>query len=446
MRKGLLKLSDIIQHNHLLDVSLRYNPLYYGSVRKIIRDLEGMDIDGRRALSNRLLLKSLGWARTTRARRDFGQILSQWPILEKEELRANEEKFRNRILISIPATTSGSTGIPIRLSRSLRSITAEQAFIDSILEPFGLTMREARIARLRADDIKPPSDREAPFGVRTNAGRWLRLSGLHLSKETMGWYVKVLEEFAPDIFWIFPSTIKSLAHYIIKQERKVRIPVILSSSEILRDPDRMILEQAFQAKVVDYYGLGERVAFASSMETGQHFFNPAYGLVELNPVPQESPGSGVSQAEIIATGFWNESMPLVRLRTGDLVTYPASYTEDDLAEVALGVKPFTGIAGRSDSYIVSPRGEVLSGIELIPHEIPGIVQMQIIQESLQSVSVNVLTDTSFGEKERRELEKISREHIPEDMVVEIHYVDRLETLPSGKTPHVIRRFDSAKCQ
>jgi len=401
-----------------------------------------MDIDGRRALSDRLLSRTLDWARSTPARRDFGRVLSQWSILEKEELRGNEEKFRGRSLIATPANTSGSTGIPIRLSRSLRCIAAEQAFIDSILEPFGLTMREARIVRLRADHIKSPSDREPPFGVRTNGGRWLRLSGMHLSMDTMEWYVKAIDDFAPDIIWILPNSIKSLAQHIIRQKLTIRAPVILSSSETLHSPDRMLLEQAFQAKVVDYYGLAERVAFATSVEDGRYFFNPAYGLVELMPVPEEPPGSGVFRAEVVATGFWNESMPLVRLRTGDLVTYPASYTEGDLADVVLGMKSFTGIIGRDDIYLISPRGEVLSEMELIPHEIPGILQMQIIQESRQSVSISLLTDATFGKKEQQDLIDSAREHIPDDMAVEIHSVDRLETLPSGKTPYVIRRFET----
>jgi phenylacetate-CoA ligase len=401
-----------------------------------------MNIDGRRALSDRLLSRTLDWARTTRAHRDLGQILSQWPILEKEELKDNEDKFRNQSLISIPSNTSGSTGIPIRLSRSLRCIAAEQAFLDSLLEPFGLTMREARIARLRADHIKPPSDREPPFGIRTNAGRWLRLSGMHLSEDTTDWYIEAINDFAPDILWILPNSIKSLARYILRNERKVRVPIILSSSEILHSPDRMMFEQAFQAKVIDYYGLAERVAFATSMEDGHYFFNPAYGLIELIPDPEHSPGLGASRAEVIATGFWNESMPLVRLRTGDLVTYPASYTEDDLAEVALGLRPFTSILGRDDYYLLSPRGEVLSELELIPHEIQGILQMQLIQESYQSVIINLLTDATFGKKERVDLDKNIREHIPDDMAVEIHVVDKLETLLSGKTPYVIRRVES----
>jgi len=101
---------------------------------------------------------------------------AHWPILEKEELLGNEEKFRKPSIFAIPASTSGSTGVPIRLWRSPRSVAAEQAFIDSIVDPFGLSFRNARLARFRGDLFKSPSDREPPYGIITNGGRCLRLS------------------------------------------------------------------------------------------------------------------------------------------------------------------------------------------------------------------------------------------------------------------------------
>ena len=60
MRKGLNRLVGVAKNTRLLDVSLRYNPLYYVSVRRLIRDADGLDIDGRRALSERLVSRTMG--------------------------------------------------------------------------------------------------------------------------------------------------------------------------------------------------------------------------------------------------------------------------------------------------------------------------------------------------------------------------------------------------
>jgi phenylacetate-CoA ligase len=401
-----------------------------------------MDSDERRTLSERLLSRTLGWARATSARRDFDRPFSQWPILEKEVLRGSEEKFRKRSLLAIPAATSGSTGVPMRLWRSPRSVASEQAFIDSILRPFGLTFRSARLARLRVDLFKSPSDREPPFGVTTNGGKCLRLSFRHVGPETTRWYVDALKDFAPDILWLFPSTGEALARDILDQGLEVRVPIVLCGSEVLRDTARKLFEKVFGATVLDYYGHAERMAFAATTEDGSYLFNPAYGRVELRPVAGRSPAPGLSCAEIIATGFWNESMPLVRFRTGDHVICPASYDEDDLAEVALGMKPFTGIAGRDNDYVVSPRGEILSGMYMLPIEVGNAIRMQVIQESPSLVRINILANPGFGKADRKVLDENIGRNLPDDMKVEVCLVDRLEVSSSGKAPFVVRRFES----
>lgn len=442
MRKGLIRLVGVAKNTRLLDVNLRYNPLYYESVRRIIRDVDGMDLDGRRALSERLVSRTMAWAKKTDARRGLEQPLSRWPVIEKEELRGNEERFRKATFVAVPASTSGSTGIPVRLWRSLRSIAAEQAFLDRLIEPHGLIFRRMRFARLRAEDIKPPSDRHPPFGRITNLGKKLILSDKHLSSDTARWFADAINDFAPDLLWAFPSSAESLARLALEQGLEIPIPLLLCSSEPLLEPARALLVQAFGSKIVDYYGLSERVAFARIDPKEGCFFDPAYGLVELRPLANSSPGPDLACAEIIATGFWNESMPLVRFRTGDRVIYPSSYDESDLEEVALGTKPFLGLAGREENHLVSPRGEVLTGMDHLPYEVENLIRMQLIQDSPHAVRMNIMTTAQFGEADRKVLARNIAVALPDDMKVEICLVDRLEVAPSGKTPFIIRRLES----
>jgi phenylacetate-CoA ligase len=441
VRRILTKLTGYAKRNNIVDIGLRYNPLYYNPIRRIIRDLEGMDAVERRALSERLLSRSLGWARATAGRRSLDQPFPDWPILEKEELRHRPEGFRRRTIIALPSKTSGSTGTPIKLWRSPRSIAAEQAFLDSLVEPFGLSFRHARIAILRTDNIKSPSDRTPPFGVTTNRGRFLILSSRHISTDTASWFAAALNDFAPDILWIYPNAAEALARRAIEQGLKVRVPVVLSSSEVLSESACRMLEQTFQARVISYYGQAERVAFAATTDQGRWFFNPAYGRIELRPVVGTSPSAELMHAEIIATGFWNESMPLVRYRVGDQVICPASYGQDDLEAVALGVKPFISVAGRETDYLVSPRGEILNGMDQLSWGVWNIIRMQVIQESRDFVRLNIIAAPTFDEADRKILNDNIALHLPDDMTVETCLVDELEASASGKIPYVMRRIE-----
>jgi len=434
-------LAESAKRNLIFDTGLRYNPFYYKGVKLLIRDFERMDFDERRASSDRLLSRSLRWARDTVAYRDFDQPFSQWPVTEKEALRGNEKKFRKRTALSVVAATGGSTGIPIRLWRSPRCIAAEQAFIDSLLENFGFTFRNARIAMLRADPIKSPSDRDPPFGITTNWGSRLLLSASHVSADTAYWYANAINQFAPDILWVYPSSAESLARHFRNQGLDVHVPVVLSSSEVLHESSRRLISQVFHAKAIAYYGLAERVAFATTTEDGQCRFSPAYGLIELRRVADLSSDPDYMYAEIVATGFWNESMPLIRYRTGDYVLCPASYVEKDLEAVALGIKPFVSVAGRETDYLISPRGEILIGMNHIPWNTTNIIRIQLIQESPYFVRINVISTPEFGEANRKVLAENARLMLPEDMKVESNLVEELEVSPSGKTPYIIRRFD-----
>jgi len=437
----LSKLTGYAKHNDILDIGLRYNPFYYNPVRRLIRDLEGMDEAERRALSERLLSRSLGWAGATAARRGLDQPFPRWPILEKEELRDSAESFRKRTIVALPSMTSGSTGIPIKLWRSPRCVAAEQAFLDSLVEPFGPNFRRARIAILRDQNIKSPSDRTPPFGVTTNRGRFLRLSSRHISTATAPWFAEAINAFTPDILWIYPNAAEALARHAIEQGLRVHVPLVLSTSEVLSKSASRMLEQTFRARVIAYYGLAERVAFAATTDQGRWLFNPAYGRVELRPIDGTVLGADVMHAEIVATGFWNESMPLVRYRVGDQVICPAAYGQDDLEAVALGLKPFIGVAGRETDYLVSPRGEILNGMDQLSFGVWNIIRMQVIQESRDFVRLNIIAAPTFGAADRKLLNHNIALHLPDDMTVETCLVDELEVASSGKIPYVIRRLE-----
>lgn len=126
-------------------------------------------------------------ARRTRYGAAFNGVLGHWPILPKEAVRDDPSAFLRRSLVRIPASTSGITGLAVRLS--LVSIVSERGFMDSLLTAYGMTMGGYRLAVLRGYAITPMDDLSAPFGVLTHRGRGLPLSSSHLRKDSVDWYV-----------------------------------------------------------------------------------------------------------------------------------------------------------------------------------------------------------------------------------------------------------------
>jgi phenylacetate-CoA ligase len=441
MRRLLTGWSSAAKKDALLDPIIRYNPVYYRAARTAARLGRTAGCEERAALSGRLIERALRWARRSRYGRGRPPSLEHWPLLDKQALRQRPDDFRTPSRLSVPASTGGSTGVPLRLWRSLRCVAAEQAFLDDLLSSVGLDFRGSRVAVLRADTIKDPSDRAPPFGTYSHGGRRLLLSAHHLGPATCRWYADELERFRPDFLWVYPTAADALAAALQGVGRTVAVPAVLCSSEVLTSSARQRIASVFQAEVIDHYGLAERVGLAFSVRPEEYWFVPTYGCVELVPVANGA-ATDVRSAEIVATGFWNDAMPLVRYRTGDRVLYPVDHGEAELAEVALGLRPFLGIAGREQEYVLTPRGEKVLGINHLPRDVSNVVQIQLVQESPSFVRLRVVPEPGFGDRDREQLLRNARLKLASDIDIAVDLVEAVERLPSGKAPFVIHRMSS----
>ena len=430
---------------HVLGQSLiRRNPFYYDDARALLERGENMDLAQRREWSDAQLRRTLEIARHTRYGRNVkgGATLDTWPHLQKESLRNEQKSFTsgNKWLAS-PAVTGGTTGIPLNLVRSLRGVAFEQACQDRLIEQLGANPRTARIAILRGDNIKDPNDLKPPHWIKSNGGQCLVFSSNVLMHETVPDYARALREFSPTLLCAYPTSLESLCRLLQQRELHIKIPCVLTSSEVLKREAWQLARETLGCNLVDYYGQAERVAFAYALSPRQYRFLPWYGHVELRPFmsDQMSDAGQGGLYEIIGTTFWNDLMPLVRYRTGDLVRLPEDWGEREIEEVVLGIRAFSGVLGREQEILVCPKGVRLTGIDHIPRDVSHILRIQVIQESLDDVRILVLPAAGYSERDAAQLLQNARAKVPETMRLRIETAQWLERTPRGKTPLVIHR-------
>lgn len=112
----------------------------------------------------------------------------------------------------------------------------------------------------------------------------------------------------------YPSTAFTLAGLPARRRRRLRIPVIFTGSEPLYAHQRALLADRLGGRIMDMYGMAERVAFATECEYGQMHVNPDYSFVEIvddDGCPTNDYGC------IVGTTFHNHAMPRVRYRLSD---------------------------------------------------------------------------------------------------------------------------------
>jgi phenylacetate-CoA ligase len=250
-----------------------------------------------------------------------------------------------------------------------------------------------------------------------------------------------LEKFAPELLCAYPSALETLVRYLNDSGRRLAIPSVVTSSEVIRRDAWQLVEQMLGCRLVDYYGQAERIAFASAIAPGEYRFQHGYSRVEFipydgQPLPRDSQ---FRLYEIIGTSFWNTLLPIVRYRTGDLVRLPASWGERELEELSLGLRPFEGVLGRQQELIVCPNSIRITGIGCVPHDVHNILRFQVVQEDFDMARIFVLPGEKFSTADAETLLANARTRIPAEVNVTVEIARRLERTPRGKTPLIVHR-------
>ncbi len=422
---------------------VRRNPLYYDRSRRLLERLACADFEERRAWTKCQLAKTLRLARATRYGKLVrgGETLTSWPMLNKELLRNRLHAFTTGSeWFSAPANTGGTRGVPLKLVRSFDGVVFEQACIDRLVISLGLCPRTVRTAVLRGDNLQDPRALALPEGVSANGGRSRIFCARSVSPQTVGRLADTLEKFAPQLLCAYPNALESLCRMLSEQGRRLHIPAVLTSSEVLNPVAWDLARDVLGCRVVDYYGQAERIAFAHASEPRNYRFLPGYSFIEF--LPYESQllnGSNERLYEIVGTSFWNNLMPLVRYRTGDLIRLPASWGERELEELAVGMRPFPGILGRQQEILACPTGVRVTGLDSIPETVEHVLRVQVVQEALDSACIRVVPAPGFSDADAEHLLRNARACVPEGVKLRVELASWVERTARGKAPLVVHR-------
>jgi phenylacetate-CoA ligase len=248
---------------------------------------------------------------------EAAEALRQFPIIDKATLLANPttlyphggvKKFWEAL-----GKTSGTTGTPLTVFRSPRSVLYEHAFILRHWTWGGFRAGMKR-ATLRGDLVVPIDRQRPPFWFYNRYNNQLLLSARHLTEGCVDALIDKLDAFAPAMLQAYPSTAYTLATWLARRGRRLRVPVVFTASEPLYPHQRTAILAQLGDRIMDMYGQAERVAFATGCEHGGLHLNSDYSHVEIvDEQGQPTTGPGF----VVGTTFHNDAQPLVRYRLSD---------------------------------------------------------------------------------------------------------------------------------
>jgi phenylacetate-CoA ligase len=363
------------------------------------------------------------------------------PILTKADLRAH----RQELLSSLMAVdglhrkkTSGSTGVSVEVLVDERAQQFKRACALRADEWSGWRLGEP-VARVWGN---PEYVQRGWRGRLRNAllERATYLDTLKLDAAALHRYSVELWRRPPSLIFGHAHSVYLLAEYLRTHRcPPVRPRGIVTTAMVLHSWQRRVIEDVFACPVTNRYGCEEVSLIACECELHDGLHVNADGVfVEIlrDGLPVE-PGEAGS---VIVTDLVNRAMPMLRYQVGD-VAVPSQRR----CPCGRGLPLLERLEGREADYVVTAAGELISGISLTENfalHVPGVAQLQIIQETVVQFTFRIVRGPDFGPDTERRIAELVAERFGPGVGFTCDYVAGIPQEASGKYRFCISKVDN----
>ncbi len=366
--------------------------------------------------------------------------IEKFPLLEKETLREKREQMvwkgeGKRLQL---VRTSGST--------------------NEALEFYTSSSREAHInaARMRGHEwvgIRRGEKEMYYWGSPVELSKqdklkhfrdWLINDGLsngfELTMDRVREYYNYWLSWKPKCLFGYPSsfvltiTMCKEMGLELKELKNKGLKVIVTTSEMLPDVDRELIHREFGVPVYDSFGLREGGLIGH--ECGNHTMHCMDEQVILETINPETLKPTKEEGELVITNIVGHAFPIIRYRTGDIVTLSTQACECGRSLSSIKIS-----GGRAVEFIVTNQGKWVVGYSFIyiARSVKGIVKFQVIQEKLGEIHVHLAVDNRFPEDGIEQVKTQVQNRLKSDDKIIIAIVDDIKPAPSGKYRPVISK-------
>jgi len=296
--------------------------------------------------------------------------LAKFPIIVKDDIRKDQEKkpFLGEMLcvpeseVVYISTSSGSTGMPT-------ASPFTQGDFDSWID---YEARQFYSSGLRKTDRYCHALSMSLFvgGPCVLGAQKIGALSIHAGTMASERLIKIIGHFKPNFIWTTPS----YAWYLGETAEKMGFSPSGSSIKnifVAGEPGGSIettrkrIENLWDAKVFDYYGISDIFGSCAGEcveQSGLHVAEDHMIVEVVDPKSGEHVAEG-EKGEMLLTTINKWARPLIRFRTGDIVTY-----ELDKCSCGRTSKRLIGIHGRMDDMLI------IKGINVMPSAIESIIR------------------------------------------------------------------------
>jgi phenylacetate-CoA ligase len=364
--------------------------------------------------------------------------ISRLPLVTREDVR----KAGNNLLSLqhskrnlVHGHTSGTTGSPLSFYWDKRTCIYTNA-ADWRQKLWAGVCYGDRIALYLGRTIVSTNRTEPPFWQKDRIHNMLWMSSFHLSEENLSYHFAKLRKYCPVAIEGYPSTIYILAKYLKSIGKTFPVKAIFTSSETLLPLQRELIEDRFKCNVFDFFGMAERVAFATQCSEAQEYhLSFEYAINEVVNSDGKIVGNG-EEGYLVGTSLLNYGMPFIRYRSSDI-------TAITHGQCACGryMPRLKGVTTKDEDIVVTPEGKLVSS-SVLTHPfkpLDAIKESQIIQEKKDLIRIRIVPRKDYSDMDSHHLISALRERLGPKMRIQLEFIEIIPRTKAGKYRWVISR-------
>lgn len=374
-------------------------------------------------------------SRRQRGDRASPDRLENWPVLDKEALRADPRAFvadTCNIRRMFREQTSGTSGTPLALYASRQTLHEWYGLFEARWRGWYGVSRHDRWAILGGQIVRPAAERTPPFWVWNAALNQLYMSSYHLAPQFIPAYLDAIKRFDLSYMLGYSSALHALAQGALRIGREdIRLRVVISNAEPLFAYQRDTIQRAFGCPVRETYGMSEMVAAAGECEAGTMHLWPEVGHVEVLDGDNRPVATG-NAGDLVCTGLLNADMPLIRYRLGDRGAFAPAST----CACGRTLPQLASIEGRTDDVLYTREGRPIGRLDPVFKANLPVLEAQIVQDRLDRVRVLYVPGPGFSASAGRSLVDRLQARMG-DVEVVLEAVDQVPRTARGKFRAVV---------
>lgn len=367
--------------------------------------------------------------------------LEKLPILRKDDVVRSYDALLARGYQAsnvYERRTSGTTGTAMRFASSGDSIAFQWAVWWRHRARFNVYPGDRHV-NFTGKLVVPPGQTAPPYW------RWnwpMRQALINMQQITPA-HVPAIADFLNrggfKYYSGYPSIIHALAMQLKELGLKISKPPLHTflGAENVQDYQKAGIEEVFNTKVTDQYGLSEGCANASRCEHGSYHEDWEFSMLEC--IDPEVLPDGDIRGRIVAVGFANDAFPFIRYETGD---YGVWAPDDYQCPCGRASRVIRRIEGRVEDYVITPEGLRIMRFDYLFKQTDSIKEAQVIQYQLGEIVIKVVPRPGYTKRDEDLIIQGVREWISPKLRVTIELVDAIERSAGGKFRPVLSKLET----